>query len=153
LKDIEAMNEIIHNQSTEIALIKFENDKLMNLYQNKEKLLGEKRDQMADIQANYDELLEEKNYIEQQYLNVNDSKSLTLKSIDTDYHETNEIPLLNTLIKSLQKERNTYKSKMKSIEKDLLNKKIEFYIMEEKEQIWKREREFYIKQHSLIKAE
>ena len=72
MKDIEVSNEIIIDQGSEIGMLKFENDKLMNLYQNKDKLLNEKRDQLADTQANYDELLEEKNYIEQQYLNLNE---------------------------------------------------------------------------------
>ena len=56
-------------------------------------------------------------------------------------------------MKSLQKERNSYKSKFKAAEKNLIHKNIEFYIMEEKEQIWKREREYYLKQQALIKAE
>lgn len=66
---------------------------------------------------------------------------------------TQEESLMYTLVKCLQKERNLYKSKFKSVERKLTNKNIQFYIIEEKEQIWRREREFYIKQQALLRSE
>ena len=49
--------------------IKSDNEKLLNLYQNKEKLLDEKRNELAEANANYAELKEEKNYIEKYLYN------------------------------------------------------------------------------------
>jgi preprotein translocase subunit Sec63 len=62
LKDIETLNEISKAQSGEIAILKFENDKLHNLYNNKESLLEQKRNELDQAYANYEEMVEEKNY-------------------------------------------------------------------------------------------
>ena len=41
-----------------MAHVNFENDKLLNLYQNKDKILNDKRNEMVLLQANYDDLYE-----------------------------------------------------------------------------------------------
>lgn len=61
--------------------------------------------------------------------------------------------MLYELLKINQTERRFYKDKLKNAEKSLKEINLRFYIMEEKEQIWKREREFYIKQHGQLRSE
>lgn len=63
------LTETVRAQADDIAVVKFENEKLLNLYQNKENLLNDKRNELADAQASYQELLDEKNYIEEQNFN------------------------------------------------------------------------------------
>ena len=61
--------------------------------------------------------------------------------------------MLYDLLKINQEERRYYKDKLKEAERSLKEINLRYYIMEEKEQIWKREREFYIKQHALLRSE
>jgi len=137
LNDVNVLTETI-NENTD----KFDNEKLLNLYQNKEKLLNDKRCELVELQAVCEEIKEEKQYIEKQFL-------------DYDHNEASlpDQQMLYELLKFNQKERRFYKEKLKKTEQALNELKINYYIMEEKDQIWRREREFYIKQYSSLTAE
>ena len=61
--------------------------------------------------------------------------------------------MLYELFKINQTERRFFKDKLRDAERSLKEVNLRLYIMEEKEQIWRRERDFYIKQHGLLRAE
>lgn len=114
-------------------------------------MLEEKRVELAEAHASYAELKEEKTYIEQ-HLTEN-SKYWSIHQIDNIQETAPGDSLLNELLKINQNERRYYKDKLRDAERSLKEVNIRLYVMEEKEQIWRREREFYIKQHGQLRAE
>lgn len=155
LHDVEVLTETVHSQANEIATLKFDNDKLLNLYQNKEKLLDQKRNELAEALENLEAVRFEKHDDLDDEQGIKTS-NLLLKIMFTlaDQHDlSQEVESLYFIIKTHQKEREVYIHKIKEAERALKQRNLDFYIMEEKDQIWKREREFYISQQSLLRAE
>lgn len=52
--------------------------------------------------------------------------------------------LLYILVKIQQEDKSVLKQKLKELERNISDKNVRMYILEEKDQIWNREREFYI---------
>ena len=124
LNDIESLRKVINQQCDELAHVHFENDKLLNLYQNKDKVLNDKRNELVLLQANYDDLYE-------QYKIASNNENLDL--------EINDENVVLNLLKITQKEKEDYRQKLKDSERSLKQLRIEYYIMEERQGIYKRE--------------
>lgn len=61
LNNIETLKKTVREQCDELAMVNYENDKLLNLYQNKEKVLNDKRNDLVQLQVSYDDLQEQYN--------------------------------------------------------------------------------------------
>lgn len=95
-------------------------------------MLNDKRNEIAQIHSTYEELAEE-------------------VALHNEYMP-NQFSLLE-LVKIHQKEREEYRKRIRDVEKELVGKKIDYFVMEEKDQIWKREREFFIQKQALYETE
>ena len=107
------------------------------MYQNKDKILNDKRNEMALLQANYDDLYEH----------------YKIASNNENSNLINDENIILNLLKIAQKEKEDYREKLKDSERSLKQLRIEYYIMEERQGIYKRERDYLEQGKAMLQAE
>ena len=107
------------------------------MYQNKDKVLNDKHNEMVLLQANYDDLYE-------QYKIASNNENLDL---------INDENIILNLLKITRKGKEDYRKKLKDSERSLKQRRIECYIMEERQGIYTRECDYLEQSKAVLKVE